>query len=356
MDTMIIYFVLLILAASSSLIINWLFLKLSDHWKVELSSENGSEPRWADRKPTIGGLSFFILFLIAAALIGFLPYSEGFAYNKQVLGIIVACCLGFIIGLADDAYNTNPLHKFIGQLFCAYILIASGLYIELTGHVAVDFIFTSFWVIGLMNSINMLDNMDGITGTISASIITGALVLLFISGDLHNVFILLLIGVLGSLIGFLFFNWNPSKIYMGDTGSQFLGIFLAAISILFFWNGNTAGEGIRLNKFVYPILLFIIPLIDTTTVVIRRLIRGQSPFVGGKDHITHHLAYLGLSDRMVSIVLLLISLGSIPLVVLIHSGFFNSEAKVVFFGFAYFFAAFLIFQYLYNIAKKRKLS
>jgi UDP-GlcNAc:undecaprenyl-phosphate GlcNAc-1-phosphate transferase len=166
--------------------------------------------------------------------------------------------------------------------------------------------------------------------------------------------LIILLGVLGALVGFLFFNWLPSKIYMGDTGSQFLGVFLAAISILFFWNYRESYSGfIELRQFLIPLLLFIIPLIDTTTVVIRRLARRQSPFVGGKDHITHQLAYLGLSDQWVAIILSLISAFSILLTVFIYNNLDAWRVNYTFLLLGYCFLVFLVFQILYNLAQKR---
>jgi len=140
--------------------------------------------------------------------------------------------------------------------------------------------------------------------------------------------------------------------YMGDTGSQFLGMFLAAISILYLWNfRDPEGAFVQPKQFLIPLLLFIVPLIDTTTVFIRRLARKQSPFVGGRDHITHHLAYLGLSDRMVAIVLGSVSLLSIVLVYFYHQNFDDLHNWFIFLGFAYFVLLFGIIQILYNRGK-----
>jgi hypothetical protein len=130
---------------------------------------------------------------------------------------------------------------------------------------------------------------------------------------------LVFLGFSKFIFGFFFFNWHPSRMYMGDTGSQFLGVFLAAISIMFFWNIRTPYIGMfDLRQFVIPLLLFIIPLCDTGTVVIRRLARRQSPFVGGKDHIAHHLAYLGMSDTWVAVLLGSVSLASVGIVMFIY--------------------------------------
>jgi len=143
---------------------------------------------------------------------------------------------------------------------------------------------------------------------------------------------------------------------MGDTGSQFLGVFLASTSILFFWNFKDPKDVtvfIQLRQFVVPMLLFIVPLIDTTTVTIRRLMRRQSPFVGGKDHITHHLAYLGLSDVMVAVVLIVTSLISLPFVLLLVLNIVPWGGWVTIAAFAYFAVVFTIFQILYNIGAKK---
>ena len=105
--------------------------------------------------------------------------------------------------------------------------------------------------------------------------------------------------------------------YMGDTGSMFLGVFLAALSILSIWTERDPyGGQFQIRQFVIPMLLFIVPLIDTITVTVRRLLRRQSPFVGGRDHITHHIAFLGFKDNHVALILLILSLISIPIVLL----------------------------------------
>ena len=339
-----------------SFLINWLFLKFS----FNLGARNEGEinqVRWSSNiKPAIGGISFFIVFLISISVIGTLPRQTDYLLDKHLIGIIASTSLGFILGLADDAYNTNPLAKFILQLSCAFILIISDVYIKISGNPAIDFIITIVWVIGLMNSINMLDNMDAITTTISMCIIIGLIAIIALSGPaLSTFYLVMLVGVFGALSGFLFFNWNPSRIIMGDTGSQFLGVFLASTSILFFWNFKDAGSTLYIQpkQFIVPMLLFIVPLIDTTTVTIRRIMRRQSPFVGGKDHITHHLAYLGLSDKLVAVTLIVTSLLSLPFVLLLILQVIEWTGWITLYAFIYFGAIFLLFQVLYNIGAKK---
>jgi len=345
-----------LISAFFSFLINWLFLKFSFNLGARTDGEL-NQVRWSSNiKPAIGGISFFIVFLISISVIGTLPRQTDYLLDKHLIGIIASTSLGFILGLADDAYNTNPLAKFILQLSCAFILIISDVYIKISGNAGINFIVTIVWVIGLMNSINMLDNMDAITTTVSMCIIAGLIAIIaFTAPALSRFHLVMLVGVFGALSGFLFFNWNPSRIIMGDTGSQFLGVFLASTSILFFWNFRdpTSTLPIQPRQFVVPMLLFIIPLVDTTTVTIRRLMRRQSPFVGGKDHITHHLAYLGLSDKMVAVTLITTSLISLPLVLLLVLGVVEWTGWVTLLAFVYFAAIFLLFQLLYNIGAKR---
>jgi UDP-GlcNAc:undecaprenyl-phosphate/decaprenyl-phosphate GlcNAc-1-phosphate transferase len=279
-----------------------------------------------------------------------LPRENNLLLDKSLMGIMASSALGFLLGLADDAYNTNPLVKFIGQLSCAFILILSDVYIPATGVMPFDFILTIVWVIGMMNSVNMLDNMDGITTSISMSIIIGLIAIIF-TKELHenNLSLVMMVGVLGALGGFLYFNWNPSRMFMGDTGSQFLGVFLAACGMRFIWIfKDSTTEFIQLKQFVIPLLIFIVPLVDTTTVTIRRLMRKQSPFVGGRDHITHHLVYFGMKERQVAYTLIGVSLLSIPLSLVIITEMVAWTWMVTFGAFVYFAVVFGIFQVIYN--------
>jgi UDP-GlcNAc:undecaprenyl-phosphate GlcNAc-1-phosphate transferase len=194
----------------------------------------------------------------------------------------------------------------------------------------------------------MLDNMDGVVSSISIVIILGILSVCALSGIYEPFFFITSLGVVAALLGFLFFNWNPSKMYMGDTGSQFLGAFLSAISILFIWNlRDTQGPQYQIRQFVAPMLIFIVPLIDTTTVSIRRMMRGHSPFVGGRDHITHHLAMMGVKDYFVCTIYVLLSALSIGLFLFLH--FNNYETKYLNpIAIGFFMVLFIIIQLMYQ--------
>lgn len=285
-----------------ALIINSVFMRFFRTFGIREGEEG--MVRWAaSQKPAFGGIGFFIIFLGAFAMHGALFPKYENPYQPELLGLLAATGLGFLMGLADDAYNTRPLLKFTTQIACGCILIASGSSIHILHNEWANYALTLLWVVGMMNSVNMLDNMDAITTVTSICILACGLLVLLTSGPLVTINVVLVIGIIASLCGFLFYNWNPSRMYMGDTGSQFLGVFLAFVGIRCFWNGvNAAGDMEPWRQAVSTLVVFALPIIDTSTVTVNRLLRGHSPFVGGRDHTTHHLSYMGLSDAQVALV------------------------------------------------------
>ncbi|MBK7753834.1 MAG: undecaprenyl/decaprenyl-phosphate alpha-N-acetylglucosaminyl 1-phosphate transferase [Flavobacteriales bacterium] len=285
-----------------SLLINSLFMRFS---RTLGSRElNADLVRWsATHKPAFGGIAFFIVFLGAFAINGALFPKLSAPWQPQLLGLIAATSLGFLLGLADDSYNTRPVLKFLAQVTCGVLLIISGNGITLFEHSWANHLLTIVWVVGIMNSVNMLDNMDGITALVSIFILLNGLLYHLLTGSAENVHVVLLVGTIAALGGFLFYNWNPSRMYMGDTGSQFLGAYLAFVGIQCFWNGTSpAAAQEPWRHACLTLVVFLLPIVDTTTVTINRIAKGRSPFVGGRDHTTHHLSYLGLSDAQVALV------------------------------------------------------
>lgn len=300
-----------------ALMMNGLFLRFSRNLGIRSESDL---IRWSStQKPSLGGITFFFLFLISIACYSvFFPY-KFIPTDTPMLGLLGSVTLAFLMGLADDAYNTRPLLKFLVQALCGLIVANTGFLIALTGNEYINIAFTVFWVVAMMNSINMLDNMDSITAITSLFILLQAFLVLFMSQDYYNAHMIIIIGVGGSLLGFLFYNWHPSRLFMGDTGSQFLGIVLAIFGIQYFWNHPDINhEYIRSKQLICVGLGFLIPIVDTTTVVINRLLKRKSPFIGGKDHTTHHLSYLGLSDSQVAMTYAGISMVSTVLIVVIQ--------------------------------------
>jgi UDP-GlcNAc:undecaprenyl-phosphate GlcNAc-1-phosphate transferase len=277
-----------------------------------IGNNNNSEIRWNDtKKSTIGGSTFYVCFLISSIALLFITHNSEILYNNSFYGIMFAVTLGFITGLIDDVYSTIPKLKLLLQVACAFILFYTGIYIQIFELQFLNLIITVFWVVGIMNAINLIDNMDAISTVVSIFIIGACIIASYLFNNVYSGYSFILIGAATTLFAFLLYNWHPSKFFMGDTGTMFLGVFLATFGILFFWNFKQSSTqdlipaGIR---FLSVITIFALPIIDTSTVFIKRLfIQKKSPFIGGKDHTTHHLSYLGLSDRMVAVVFILLS-------------------------------------------------
>jgi UDP-GlcNAc:undecaprenyl-phosphate GlcNAc-1-phosphate transferase len=265
--------------------------------------------RWSNvSKPALGGITFFMSFLVSTACFGILFDHNELFKNGEIISLIGALCLAFIMGLADDAYNTKPWLKFFIQITCGLILIFGSLKTGNNNNIIsifeidfLNYLITVLWVVGIMNSINMLDNMDGITTVTSIFIFLTALVFLALQNAFQHYDFMIVLGLIGALVSFLFYNWSPSKMYMGDSGSQFLGLLLAFIGIKYFWNSTIfeTQELVPSKQIIIVCLIFILPISDTTSVFINRIYRKQSPFIGGKDHTTHHLSFLGFNNSQI---------------------------------------------------------
>ena len=348
-------FTVLVCVATSFLVNKYFLANASSFGK----NKGGTQIRWATAaKPPVGGMSFYATFLLLIVIIAELSFVGMTSWSSEylLLGLLIPMTIGFFVGLADDSYNTSPLIKFVGQFLCGLFFIVSGNYIHICDNEWINYWFTMTWVVGMMNSINMLDNMDGIVTSVSIITLGVALMIIGQSEVVNLTDVILIVGIIGSLIGFLFYNWNPAKIYMGDTGSQFLGAFLAWVSIQYFWTFRDNLEGgFQARQFLIPALAFIVPLIDTTTVTFRRLARKVSPFVGGRDHTTHHLAYLGITDKNVVRIMIGISLSAVFVIYHVVDdlkidqwNFYKTLAVVI-----YYLTIFSVIQYFYEVAKRR---
>jgi UDP-GlcNAc:undecaprenyl-phosphate GlcNAc-1-phosphate transferase len=199
-----------------------------------------------------------------------------------------------LIGLWDDLKNLQPLPRFIAQsiagVFTAGILVATDNVGNPTGSSLFDSIITVVWVVGICNSINFFDNLDGgAAGTVAISSI--ALAFLALNGDQYLIAALSTVTA-GATLGFLVWNKSPAKIYMGDAGALFLGVLLATLTIRLKPDSDT-----QIGSYFTPIFLLAIPILDTTVAVLSRLRRHLSPFQGGQDHLSHRLVRAGLSRK-----------------------------------------------------------
>ncbi|TAL62038.1 MAG: undecaprenyl/decaprenyl-phosphate alpha-N-acetylglucosaminyl 1-phosphate transferase, partial [Bacteroidetes bacterium] len=224
--------------------------------------------------------------------------------NKKIVGLLSTVTIAFMMGLADDAYNTRPFLKLFVQILCGAILCYSGIHISIFSEMTLNYLITILWIVGIMNSVNMLDNMDSIATIVAIMIFTTAAMLIYLSNTAqNNIYTLILTGLIGSLSGFMIFNWHPSKLYMGDTGSQVIGLMLAIVGIVYFWNDTASpNESISITRqFTIVAISFILPLADTTIVVVNRLLEKRSPFVGGRDHTTHNLFFRGVTEKRIAV-------------------------------------------------------
>ncbi len=244
--------------------------------------------------PLLGGAAIYAAFVVALLLFG------RRAEVRQMIAILLGATSVSIIGVVDDARGLNPSLKLLGQLGAAAIIIVSGLRVHLFPWEAVNIALSLLWIIGITNALNLLDNMDGLTGGVAAIGAAHFLLLAALNGQY-------LVGalsaaLLGACIGFLRYNFNPASIFMGDTGALFIGFVLAAVGIkLRFTNTYVV-------TWMVPLVVLLLPIFDTTLVVVSRLRRRANPFtLPGKDHLSHRLVALGLTRREAVLVCWLIS-------------------------------------------------
>ena len=241
--------------------------------------------RW-HKKPTamLGGV--VIWFTVIAAYFIFIPLT---VYGPVIL---LASTFLFLVGLVDDVIHIKPYQKLIGQVLGAAFVVYYGLSLPWTGSVLLNMALAIFWLIGITNAINLLDNMDGLASGI-AIIAAGFLALSFVnSGQFNEALIMLMFA--GALLGFLVYNSNPASIFMGDCGSMFIGFFLASSSLINLTGGRSRS---LLPVLAVPILVLFIPIFDTTFVTVLRKLSGRAASQGGRDHTSHRLVALGMSER-----------------------------------------------------------
>ena len=261
--------------------------------KDVVDTPNAAHKSHKQAVPYLGGVAIIIGVITISYSTSLLSNftADTFWLATSVLG--PALLLG-LIGLWDDLKNLKPLPRFIAQtvagLFIAAVLILGNNVGNPTGSQIFDSIITVIWVVGICNSINFFDNLDGgAAGTVAISSI--ALAILALNGDQYLIAALSTVTA-GATLGFLVWNKSPAKIYMGDAGALFLGVLLATLTVRFEPNAQT-----QIGSYLIPILLLAIPILDTTVAVFSRVRRHLSPFQGGQDHLSHRLIRAGLSRR-----------------------------------------------------------
>ncbi len=279
--------------------------------------------RWHAR-PTamLGGVAIY-----ATTIIGYFLFVP---FTRESAILLAGGTVLFAVGLVDDIFNIRPYQKLLGQLFGAAVLIGFGLTMPLTGNEIIDIWITGLWIIGITNAINLLDNMDGLAAGIAA--IGGiGLAASFYSVGQGNELLFAAVFV-GGLLGFLIFNFNPASIFMGDCGSMFVGFILSGAVLINQTGGGGRSRGI-LPILAVPALILVVPIFDTTLVTLVRKVWGRKVSQGGRDHTSHRLVALGLSER--SAVLMLYAFAVIAgglSIAVTHLAFSESLALIAFFS------------------------
>ena len=257
--------------------------------------------RWHQKPtPTLGGIGIFIA-LITTVLFIFLTNNDQDLFTKR-WSILVGILIMFSIGLYDDLKHINPSTKLVFQILAATLVIFFGENtINFFRWPIANILLTFLWLVGITNAFNLLDNMDGLAGGV-AFIASGFLSVFFYKAG-HVDLLILSLTLSGSALGFLVYNLPPARIFMGDNGSLVLGFSLAALAVA----QRTQASNIFAILGV-PILIFMLPILDTTLVAITRILRGQSPSIGGTDHTSHRLVAYGLTEKQALVVLYCIAI------------------------------------------------
>ncbi len=248
--------------------------------------------------PTMGGLAIYLSVVITTII--FLPI------DRTLFSIIAGGTLIVISGIIDDVWELSAKKKIVFQIAAALILIWGGVRIETVtnpfsssnpllnlGFFSIPI--TIFWIVGIINTLNLIDGLDGLSAGVA---MISSLSLMFVAGKFGLTSIIALSAtVAGACLGFLPYNFNPAKIFMGDTGAMFLGFMMAVISI------EGVMKSVATIAIVVPIIILGVPIFDTTFAIFRRLLSGQSVATADKGHLHHRLLDRGFSQKKTVLIL-----------------------------------------------------
>ena len=258
---------------------------------VQIGAVDMPGGRHIHNKPTpkLGGLGIFLGYLL-----GYMIFGEP---SAQMNSILIGSFIILITGIIDDIVELKPSIKFAGQLMAALVIAiyggillkdvsAFGIYLDFG---IMSYPLTIFFILGCVNCINLIDGLDGLSGGISSIYYLTIGIIATMQGK-HGLDFVLAFVMLGSTLGFLVHNFNPAKIFAGDSGSNFMGFIIAVIALLGFKN-------VTMTSLIVPLFVLAIPILDTLFAIIRRAIKHQPIYLPDKSHLHHQLLKLGLSHR-----------------------------------------------------------
>ncbi|MDP4125940.1 MAG: MraY family glycosyltransferase [Bacillota bacterium] len=246
--------------------------------------------------PRLGGLAIYAAFWIAVVITQ--------EWDKSIWGLFIGSTILLVVGIWDDVYEIRPLVKLFWQIFAAAVLLFfdfsmdfislpffGSIHFGALGLSAIGFILVIFWVVGLVNTVNISDGLDGLAAGICFMV---ALLLFWSANQIVQTSVApahLTLALAGAILGFLFFNFPPARVFMGDSGSMFLGYIIGGISIMGLLKTAT------ILGLVFPLLVLGMPVTDLTFAIIRRKLRGQSIAAADRGHLHHRLLDAGLTQR-----------------------------------------------------------
>jgi UDP-GlcNAc:undecaprenyl-phosphate GlcNAc-1-phosphate transferase len=303
--------------------------------------------RWHCR-PTalLGGVGIFFAFVCSFILL-FIVFAYRLPSDFPIIPLLFSGAAIFILGLADDLFEINSQYKMVGQVIIASVMVFSGFHIDWFGSMTANIMLSIVWIVGITNAFNLLDNMDGLSAGVA--VISAFFLFLWLMSraghsEIDPGLYMFIVIYMGSILGFLFYNFYPATIFMGDAGSMFIGFMLAAMTMAAGSAGINGGTGLDLLSVVLmPVLILFVPIIDTALVSTTRKMSRRSIFQGGRDHSSHRIVAMGLSEKKAVLLLYAFSASSGLLALfLVPAGIYLSIAVI----FLYLIVVVLFWTYL----------
>jgi UDP-GlcNAc:undecaprenyl-phosphate GlcNAc-1-phosphate transferase len=319
--------------AVGSFVISWIatFAMIRIAPRIGFVDRPGHRKIHHNPKPLGGGVAIFLgvvlpllAVMIAARVVGtsgeYAPYFGGVRLKTPLaLGLVLAMLAMHLLGLVDDKRALGPYVKLVAQLSITALLVASfrELRILTALGTALSIVLTVLWLAAITNAFNFLDNMDGLSAGIAC---VAAVAFLVTALSIGQLFVAGMLAILiGALLGFLWFNFSPAKIFMGDSGSLLIGLLLGVLTTLTTYLPKERAWGAGWYAVFAPVIVLAVPLYDLIVVSIIRLSRGKSPFVGDTNHFSHRLVARGMSRRTAVLCLYLITAAtSVAAIILPH--------------------------------------
>src|SRR2546423_3518730 len=268
--------------------------------KFRLYDEPGSRKEHSASTPTLGGIA--IIAGMMSALIFWFPFS----FNSDILTCLFSMAVLFGMGITDDVKDLSARYKFLVEIALAALIALSGIRITTFGGlfgfyeipVSAQYSFTILVIVGVTNAINMIDGIDSLAGGLSFMSLVTLGLFLTMSGD--KSFAMIAFALAGGVLAFLYFNMNPAKIFMGDTGSLVLGFVISVLCIRLIQTNSLTVQPLLKNAPLFAFAIVLIPVFDTMRVFAFRIWKGQSPFEADKTHIHHLLTNAGFNHSFTS--------------------------------------------------------